>query len=129
MDDAMTCTECSEVTGVCDKHTPKDVPRLTEPAIQTIVNGLVNQQVYCSQWIPAELLTTCFLTLGLDGPSGYNTDQIGEIIAYRRDALGRGVNGYPIFLGHQFIHTDDWEIIRGRYNKVLEVTEKVIRGE
>jgi hypothetical protein len=41
------------------------------------------------------------------------TADLGVIWAYMKDALPRGVNGYPMFMSARLMHKDDWtEVMR-----------------
>jgi len=107
-------------------HKPPD--RMTSDEIKETVSGIINGDIYCAQWVPKELLGMVFMSLSLMGHIRIDGDYVGEIIAYKKYALSQGINGYPIFLGHRFVHKDDWDIIVERHNEVRAAMSKAMEG-
>jgi hypothetical protein len=45
------------------------------------------------------------------------TAELGVVWSYNKDALPRGVNGYPMFMSCSLMHKDDWEAAVKVFNK------------
>jgi hypothetical protein len=107
------------------------MPRITEDQIKELVTGLVKDQVFTWQHLPADdphLLPMVFMVLGLGGLGDIDPDSIGTVYEYLDKAGPQGINGYPIFLSCKLVHKDDWKTVLERAIKVEKAIEKAMTG-
>ena len=107
--------------------------------LKEFVQDFVNGQIFTSAHIDfekgdkwwADTVSRVFLPvlLGcLAEATPLEMEDLGIIWAYEREALRRGINGYPCFMKCRLMHKDDWEQVNQWINKIQNLTEKVFEG-
>ena len=106
--------------------------------LQEFVQDFVDGQIFTSAHIDfsqgdkrwADTVSKVFLPvlLGcLEDSSVEEMADLGVIWAYEREALRRGINGYPCFMKCRLMHKDDWEQAMAWLDKIQNLTTKVLQ--